>query len=198
MGENNDDKISKLFSLIDIDNEGGIPKTKLKDILKKSIGDKFSEEEFEKLVEDMNVVDNDNISLMSFMTAMLNKENVANIPMDFDRLENVLRTVNKESDGQVGVKGWQNILTNLGINLSETEVTEVMNIACGIMKQVGGIDVSGLYGVDSAHGVAQTSLDDEAEMIDATSGEQEDVTVVEDKTSNETVSSESNQQEENK
>lgn len=138
MNENSEDKITDLFSLIDVENDIKISNNIFKEMLRTTLGDQFSEEEFEKLLKEMEVDENGNVALSSFPSTALSKQNIRIVPLDLDSLEKMFQS--KIDGEEFNVLDWRNALNGIGINLSETKVEELMNLTFDFMKQQNALD----------------------------------------------------------
>ena len=113
------------FNLFDKDGNGFIKTNELASVLR-SLGQNHTEVELQEIISEIDSDGNGSVDFPEFFTMMANKmkENKNN-----DEIHEIFKVFDKEGNGFISVAELSHVMTNLGEELTEEEVKEMIKEA---------------------------------------------------------------------
>ena len=113
------------YRLFDRDGDGSITTKELRTVMR-SLGHSSTEAELQDMVNKVDINGNGKIEFHEFLTMMSRKTKERSLE---DELKEVFRVFDRDGNGYISASDLKNVMMNLGEELSDEEVTELINKA---------------------------------------------------------------------
>ena len=114
------------FNLFDKDGKGFIKTNELASVLR-SLGQNHTEVELQEMISEIDSDGNGSVDFPEFLTMMANKMKENN--NNKDEIHEIFKVFDKEGNGFISVAELSHVMTNLGEELTEEEVKEMIKEA---------------------------------------------------------------------